>query len=195
MSGVRCFVALELPPDIVGALLAAGGAIRGSAPEWRGEKWVAEENLHITLKFLGTLAEERIDPLRRALTDALADQARFTLRLADVRAVPTAKRCSMVWAAFHDDEDRACEVMAQRVNAAVADVVEEEGRLFAPHVTLVRARKPHRLLRDALAAAHAALSCPDASMSVLSATLFASTLTRRGPIYERLAQWEFPSPG
>ena len=191
MNGVRCFVALELQPETVGALVAAGSALRTAAPTWRNEKWVAEDNLHITLRFLGSLAEDRIQPLERALSAAFDTQSEFALRLAGVRAVPSAKRCSMVWASFDDSQDRACERVAESVSAAVAEFTAEESRRFAAHVTLLRARRPHRLDADALLAANEALNCANASMSVRSATLFASTLTRRGPIYERLAQWEF----
>jgi len=191
VSGVRCFVALELQPEVVGALVAAGSALRAVAATWRDEKWVAEDNLHITLKFLGSLAEDRIQPLERALSAALDGQSEFALRLAGVRAVPSAKRCSMVWASFDDSQDRACERVAQSVGTAVAEFSAEESRRFAAHVTLARARRPHRLDADALLAANEALSCTNASMSVRSATLFASTLTRCGPIYRRLAQWEF----
>jgi 2'-5' RNA ligase len=196
VSGVRCFVALELQPEIVSALVAAGSALRGAAPAWRDEKWVAEDNLHITLKFLGPVAEERIELLELALGVVLADQPAFSLRLAGLRAVPSAKRCSMVWAPFDDSPDPACQRLAEAVDAAIAEFgVEKESRRFAPHVTLARARRPHRLDEDALLAANTSLTCTNASMSVPSATLFASTLTRRGPIYERLARWQFTAAG
>lgn len=196
MSGVRCFVALELQPEIVGVLAAASSALRREAPAWRDEKWVAEDNLHITLKFLGPIAEDRIESLQFALATALADQRPFSLRLACVSAVPSAKRCSMVWASFDDSPDRACERMADGVDATVAAFgVEKESRRFTAHVTLARARRPHRLHTDALLAANEALNCTNASMSVPSATLFASTLTRHGPIYQRLARWEFTEAG
>ena len=195
MSGVRCFVALELPDETVAALTAAGAAIRDRAVEWRNEKWVAEENLHITLKFLGLVPDERVASLVDALEGAVADRRAFALRLAGARCVPSRGRCSMVWATFHDAADDSCARLARGVDSAVAGFAEPETRPFKPHVTLVRARKPHRLDPEALEAANEALACPDAFVSVLSATLFSSTLTRRGPIYERIARWEFEPAG
>jgi RNA 2',3'-cyclic 3'-phosphodiesterase len=193
VSDLRCFVALELQPHTAATLLEAGAALRDVDPSWRDEKWVAEQNLHITLTFMGALAEERVDALADALGSALAEQTAFRMRLASVRALPSPRRCSMVWAAFDDAENDPCEALASRVMAVAAQFDQAtDGHLFAPHVTLVRARRPHRLDPDALTKANGALTCGNPSMSVPSATLFASTLTRQGPIYERLARWDFP---
>lgn len=192
MSDLRCFIALELQPHTTVTLLEAGSALRGADPNWRDEKWAAEQNLHVTLTFMGMLAEERIEALANTIGTALAEQTAFRIRLANVRALPSPRRCSMVWATFDDAENRACEVLASRVKAVAIqfDLAPDDHR-FAPHVTLVRARRPHRLDPDALAKANAALTCGNPLMSVPSATLFASTLTPHGPIYEPLARWNF----
>ena len=195
MSGVRCFVALELPDETVAALMAAGAAIRDRAAEWRDEKWVAEENLHITLKFLGSVPAERIASLVGALDGAVPDRRAFVLRLAGARCVPSGGRCSMVWGAFEDAANGPCVCLAREVDSAVAAFTQPQTRPFKPHVTLVRARRPHRLDPGALEAADEALTCSDASVSVLSATLLSSTLTRHGPIYERIARWKFEPAG
>lgn len=192
MSGLRCFVALELEPHIVAALLEAGSALRATDSSWRDEKWAAEQNLHITLTFMGTLAEERIEALANTLGAAVAEQTAFRMRLASVRPLPSIRRCSMAWATFDDAENRACETLASRVEAVAAQFdAAPDDHQFSPHVTLVRARRPHRLDPNAIASANEALTCTTPSMSVPSATLFASTLTRQGPIYERLARWDF----
>jgi RNA 2',3'-cyclic 3'-phosphodiesterase len=192
VSDLRCFVALELEPHIVATLLEAGSALRAADLSWRDEKWVAAENLHITLKFIGTLAEQRASALVSALGAAMAEQRAFRLQLADVSAVPSPQRSSMVWATFRDAQNHACMTLASRVEAVAAQFdVPAEDRRFAPHVTLVRARRPKRLDSDALARANTALTCSAPSMSVSSTTLFASMLTRQGPVYEQLARWDF----
>jgi RNA 2',3'-cyclic 3'-phosphodiesterase len=193
VSDLRCFVALELEPHILAALLEAGAALRNADPSWRDEKWVADRNLHITLTFMGSLAEERIEAVSEAIGAAVMDRTAFRIRIAGARALPSLRRCSMVWATFDDAENHPCEALASRIKAVTAEFDQApDDRRFVPHVTLVRARRPHRLDSDALAAAHSALTCGNPSMSVPSATLFASTLTRQGPIYERLARWELP---
>lgn len=190
MSTTRCFVAVELPEEVRHGLVDARDAIVTAAPAWRNEKWVAEHNLHLTLKFLGGLEDAQLEGVRRAVDENLARGVGFPMGVAGVRAVPRPRRCSMVWAPL-DDPDGACAALAALVDsAAVASgLPADEERRFKPHVTLVRARKPHSLSHEALTCADAALARRSLSMSVLSVTLFASTLTRTGPVYEAIDSW------
>ena len=194
MSGVRSFVALELPPHIVTGLLGAGEALRIASPDWVGEKWVTEANLHITLKFLGNVEQADMAVLLDELGSTLAGLARFDLELTGVRAVPSLRRCSMVWGTFRDSEDGACGRMAALIDEATAGLgVARDARPFTPHVTLVRARRPRGLAQEAVASANHSLQGVSRSMSVPSVSLFASTLTRRGPLYDGVGQWDLAS--
>jgi 2'-5' RNA ligase len=193
VNSVRSFIALELNPDVVAALLGAGAALRSAAPAWSSEKWIPQENLHVTLKFLGDIAEGEIPDLKLQLEPVLARLQTFRLDLAGVAAVPTARRCTLVWATLTDSRDAYVALAEQVDDVAARFGCERETRAFKPHVTLVRARHPRYLHSEALACANAALPDSPLSMSVPSATLFASTLTRQGAIYESLARWEFSS--
>jgi RNA 2',3'-cyclic 3'-phosphodiesterase len=190
VNGIRSFVALELPGHVSAALLGTGEAIRRAAPEWRGEKWVAESNLHVTLKFLGTVDAATLGRLRDSLTSSLASHKVFEMRLEGVRSAPRTRH-AMLWATF-SDPNGLCAALAATVEAAAASCgLDRDERRFVPHVTLARARKARRLSVGSLASANALLDDRDISMSVQSATLFTSTLTSHGPVYERLDTWAF----
>jgi 2'-5' RNA ligase len=192
VSGTRSFLAIELAPDVLAALLDSCATLRAAAPDWRDEKWVADENLHITLKFLGNLDEPQLATLAAELDTRLDGQRAFELHLAGLRAVPSLRHCNMVWGRFADDEDLSCARLAQEVDSAAELLgVDPEARQFSPHATLVRARKPRRLSDEALTSANERLRDGDLSMSVPGITLFGSTLTKTGPVYERLAEWRF----
>jgi len=194
VSGTRCFVAIELSDEIRARLAETRRVLVAGAPAWRGEKWVAAENLHITLKFLGNLEEYQIAEVGEAIAQAVVGAGPFSLTLAGLRAVPNARRCGMVWARFTGDEP-ACRDLAARIDAAaIACGIEPESRPFKPHVTLVRARRPRHLSDEALSSADTVATDPRLSMSVLSATLVASTLTRTGPVYEAIDSWSLPTP-
>jgi RNA 2',3'-cyclic 3'-phosphodiesterase len=191
MSARRSFVAIELPPLVVAALLRAGKSIRLAATHWRDDKWVSEHNLHITLKFLGTVEDNVLQALQADLGPALANVAIFPLALERTLAVPHHGHRNMIWATFADP-DSQCATLASIVDEVAArHGIERDTRPFVPHVTLVRARKPRRLTDEALASANAEILAHHVSMSVSSATLLASTLTPAGPIYERLHKWTF----
>jgi 2'-5' RNA ligase len=187
---MRCFLAIELPEATVDALESTGDAIRRQDPAWTGEKWVAPEVMHITLRFLGELDASQVARVISAFTSAASSHPRFALGPATVRAVPRAARASMLWAVL-EDPTRRCGGLAEIAdNVAVGVGVEHDARPFVPHITLVRARRPHPVSAGVLSTGEVqsqlALLQP---VSVASATLFSSVLTPQGPIHERLARF------
>ncbi len=67
---------------------------------------------------------------------------------------------------------------------------ERSAKAFSSHITLVRARKPRAIPFEALDAGNRFLYAAtdrDKKMSVRGVTLYSSTLTPRGPVYEELA--------
>lgn len=194
----RCFLAIGLTPAVRGALRGARAAFVDEAPDWAGEKWVAPELLHATLKFIGPLPDAAVDEALEALSAAAVCASRANdpasaapgvrLRLDSVRAVPSSRRTGMLWATFTDPGGGAA-----RLHRAVDDAlsmsfgVAADERPFSPHATLLRTRRPRRAPDAALAAARSRLdSVPDRdrSMSVPSFTLLASTLGPGGPTYD-----------
>jgi 2'-5' RNA ligase len=191
VKGVRSFVAVDLSPDALVTLLDASSEIRRIAPGWAREKWVAPENLHLTLQFLGDLEPGAVQALTAALSTAVAGHRAFSLRVAGLAAVPSRRRASIVWADLADEPTGACAALASAVSETAADFgVICEDRPFKPHVTLVRARRARSLPAEALTSADALVKNASVSMSVPFATLYASTLTPTGPVYECVARWD-----
>lgn len=186
----RAFLAIALPIAVRCTLTCVREAYLGADPSWRSEKWVAEENLHITLRFLGNVPEPACPHVTDAVRHAVADLDPFRLRLECVRAIPRARSASLLWVAPRADGEETAE-LAERVERATSFLdFQPDGRAFKSHVTLCRAREPRRADTAALDAAEHVLSRADeraASMSVREVTLYSSVLTPRGPVYEELA--------
>jgi 2'-5' RNA ligase len=190
VSQLRLFTGIELSAEVKAALVSAGEFVREAAPAWRSEKWVAEQNLHLTLAFIGDFAAEGIAQLGSDIGAAVVKARPFELTLEGLRAVPTRRRCSMLWAAFGDAVGGSAALAHEVESAADCHGVERGRHAFVPHATVVRARHPHTFPADALAAINERDLIGQALMSVSSVTLFSSTLTRRGPVYEVLERWE-----
>lgn len=60
----RCFVAIDIPENIKKDILK----IQDSLPEFKG-KLTESENLHLTLKFLGEISEDKIEKVKRRLRE------------------------------------------------------------------------------------------------------------------------------
>ena len=191
---MRCFLAIEVPDSASLCLIDAGCCIREADPSWAGEKWVTREVMHVTVKFFGDVEGERVDALLGALTEMTVRQQGFPLRFSELCAVPAPNHASMIWARVEDATGRCAKLAAAADRIAVETGCKGESKPFAPHLTLVRARRPRAVSGVALSrAAERSGLVQLAPMSVPSATLFSSELTRSGPIHVPLGRLEFRS--
>ncbi len=187
----RAFVGIPLTDDYTHALETARERLLDVSPSWAGEKWVASENLHVTLLFIGQLADSLVGSASDALAEAADAIPEFDLELSGLRAVPSSRRARMIWAELADPSGR-CAALAASIAGALEpfDAERDEGRPFRAHITLARARTPRPVAAEAIDSATTALLASGASpvMSVRGFTLYASTLGRHGPTYESLAE-------
>jgi 2'-5' RNA ligase len=135
---LRLFVAVNLSPEIRERLAAAQEHLRRARAD---VSWVRPENMHVTLKFLGETAEERLDPLRLALGAVARAHAPFRLTVAGVGSfggrVPR-----VVWVGVTDGAEPLT-ALARRVEAALDELgFAREKRGFTAHLTLGRVRSP-----------------------------------------------------
>ncbi|MRS12401.1 MAG: RNA 2',3'-cyclic phosphodiesterase [Actinobacteria bacterium] len=186
----RAFLAISLPLAIRSTFVACREAFTCEDPQWREEKWVTEQNLHVTLRFLGTISEPAVPHVIDAVRTELSSMVPYRLRLDVARAVPRPRSASLVWVACSVGGEETAD-LAERIARAVRFLdYEPDGRAFKTHVTLCRARHPRRVIPAALDEIEHLLRRSEdraVEMSVREATLYASTLTPRGPLYEELA--------
>jgi len=147
---------------------------------------VAPGNLHLTLKFLGDVAESRIGAIVDTLKGATSDARVFDAELRGLGAFPSATRPRVVWAGVSEGAHAMVE-LAGRVDGALAALgFAREGRPFSPHVTLGRVRQPGRsqALTEAL---RDGAECEFGRIRVAGASLMRSELSPRGARYTELA--------
>ncbi len=185
----RCFLAVDLARGPLRLLDAADRAFLEHAPTWAGEKWVRSGLRHITLKFIGPIADSALQETLEALTAGLSSFHAFDLSLCGLRAHPSPKRAAMLWAVLHEDDDAAS--LARTCDRVLTElsIAEPDTRHFNPHITVVRARSRRVAPAAALDAAQSVLLAgkdADRTVSVRSVTLYSSTLGRSGPEYEEM---------
>ena len=104
-------------------------------------KTVIPENIHITLKFLGSINIAQISEIKNMLSDLLAREKEINVKFTGIGAFPNVKRPRVVWAGF-DDENGVMEKIAEKIDLAVSDMgFEKEKRPFRPHITIARVKK------------------------------------------------------
>lgn len=188
---MRAFIGIPLTDAVRSSLCAVADAMRDASPGWRGEKWVAPGNLHITLRFLGEIDAADVDGVRSALGNVARSREPYACGLLRVIARPRPRAASMLWARVTDNGDTAT-LAADLARVFDNDRFSTSTRAFVPHVTLVRTRSPRAIATDTLDLATAALAHAEPgglTMSVTHTTLYRSTLTRSGPVYEVLGRF------
>lgn len=187
---MRTFVGIDLDETWRDLLSTVCRAIRAAEPAWVSDKWVPEENLHLTVKFLGELPDEMLPRLAEDLAAACSRIEPFALPLdRAVVPVPQAHRARMLWSCFDDSEGRCSELASAIDDVTATYGVPPENREFRAHVTLVRARRPHALGPGGQAGDETVSGTlvDDLRLPVHAVTLFASKLTRQGAVYDRMA--------
>ncbi|HSD56986.1 MAG TPA: RNA 2',3'-cyclic phosphodiesterase [Methanotrichaceae archaeon] len=185
MTGIRCFVAVDLPASMHADI---EGIQRGIATN--GLRLVRPELVHVTLKFLGDVPEESIDKVAEALRAVKV--APFTAQVKGVGAFP-GRSIRVVWLGLEGN----FEELYRKVEDALSPLgFEREARGFSPHVTLGRVGRPSSETTCMLSPKIAALAGTDlGSFTVDKFLLKKSTLTRGGPIYEDIAKFPLRDPG
>ena len=137
---MRLFVAVDFPDpvraslaDLLAELLAE---LRpGRPPQLRP---AAPERMHLTLAFLGEVADPRLPGLQERLARAAARQPPVDLRLAGGGRFDG----SVLWVGVAGDVERLRHLAGSVAGAARHSGIAVEQRTYRPHVTLARARPP-----------------------------------------------------
>lgn len=124
---LRLFAALDLPDDVAERLLALMKGVPGA-------KWRPRENLHLTLRFFGEVAEPVADDIDAALGEIAEANAPFELLLKGAGAFGGGEPHAL-WIGAAESAPLAklaagCERAARRAG------LKPEKRKFAPHVTI-----------------------------------------------------------
>jgi 2'-5' RNA ligase len=182
----RLFVALEPPEPVRRRLAAAAGALRRGAGAAASEvRWVNEDNLHLTLQFLGAVPEERVEAVGRAVAEAAAGARPLSLEVKGAGGFPNARRPRVVWLGLSGDVP-ALTALAAELGRRLAPLgFPPEARPFSAHLTLGRARDQRGApgLGGALAAAS---QDEGVAWRAADLVLFESHLSPGGPRYEAI---------
>ena len=186
MQQLRLFWAINLPVSIRARLAEVQGKLKKVPCD---VKWVEEENLHLTMKFLGNVEVSQLSGLVEAVKDALGHTPSFALSLGGLGFFPDALRPRVLWAGLHGDLGRLRQIHEQLTKAHLSLGFPDEKRSFSPHLTLARLHSSREIKSlvsrvNELGQVIGQLG----HLEVQSVDLMQSELNRRGPVYTLLAE-------
>jgi RNA 2',3'-cyclic 3'-phosphodiesterase len=184
---VRLFVGVELDDAQRTACAAAAAELQRQLVGLRrfSVRWIAGENLHITLWFLGELKEEAAVRVMEALEAPLSVEP-FTLTIDGAGAFPPAGPPRIVWLGVSEGAAPLEETYRDLTVRFGPIGFEPERRAYHPHVTIGRVKEADRgasfKARDVLRQ----FDVVARSRRVTDITLFRSRLSPHGSRYEPL---------
>ena len=184
---MRTFIAIELPEEIKDALYHLQEKLKKSQAD---VKWVVPQNIHLTLKFLGEIKDGQFDEIASILEGVAEEKNTFTIRLSSIGAFPKINFPRVIWVGI-DKGDNETEEIARMLQERLKQIgIPEEERPFSSHITVGRVRSA--LNKQRLAECLLDLQNKDGFLNqefqVEKITIFKSTLTPKGPIYEVLKE-------
>jgi 2'-5' RNA ligase len=196
---MRIFIGIDLDPQVRARIERFLEGVQGFTPDAR---WARPESLHITLKFIGEQAPERVE----AITERLrrVESSAFEIRSAGYGFFPTATAPRVFWIGIQAGPQLA--ELAESVDMAIAELgIPREDRPFSPHLTLARASgrsgSPKWRKADGPNATFAVLEKRLAAMSELDFgtmtahefILYQSQLSPKGSKYTKLQRFPLRS--
>lgn len=104
--------------------------------------WVPAANLHVTLRFLGSIGEELVEGVAGACKRVAARHAPFEAKAAGLGAFPSLTRPSVLWVGV--EAPAALSALQRDLEAAMVELgFDKEERAFHPHVTAGRVKQGH----------------------------------------------------
>lgn len=173
---LRTFIAVELPERFVPGIERIESELNTT-----GIKLVEPKLVHITLKFLGNIAEDKVEPIASALSQINCKP--FEARIKGVGVFPKPAYVRVVWLGAEGD----FEALHSEVERVLVPFDFEKDNRFSAHATLARVK----MLKDKAALLEKIKKIENidlGTMNVESIALKKSTLTPKGPIYETLRE-------
>ena len=157
-------------------------------------KWVNAENIHITLRFLGEVPEEKIELLRQVLPKGGRGIAPFKISIRGLGVFPEPSRPRVIWVGM-ESEGKMMEQLYWQIETLMRDSgFSPETRAFSPHLTVGRVKQ----LRNRTEWVRAIEKREGIFIGETKADcfyLFQSILRPQGPEYRKLEKFDLLGEG
>lgn len=177
---VRAFFGLPVPEPQRGELAPFLRACVQTAPDFR---WTPNENLHLTIRFIGSIDRALLTSVADAL--ALRPLGAFDVELGEVGTFVRGRAARVVWIGLRNGREGAAALAAQVEQECARVGLTAESRPYQAHLTLARARARDGAKLPELPALPRLKPWRSDAL-----VLYASRLTRTGAVYEALRALE-----
>jgi RNA 2',3'-cyclic 3'-phosphodiesterase len=191
----RLFIAIEIPKTVRHQIKEHIDRLRSTLPDVRAS-WTREDNLHLTLEFLGDVPVARVEQLSQALKRAANQSQSFEMEISGCGAFPPRGKPSVLWigagthaSGVHPPNEALSPILS--LHRAIEDECarigfEQDQRPFHPHLTIARLRHSPGARR--LAELHQKIGFTPITIDMDDVCLIRSELSSAGSRYTIIAR-------
>lgn len=187
----RLFCAIELPDDVRERLQEHIARLRTELPD-AAASWSRVENIHLTVKFFGNVAVDRLPKISAAATRTTEQFSKFDIDIGKTGVFPRASRAQVLWIGVGDPSGQLSTLQKSLETECATEGFPNEARAYRPHLTIARLRKPVSARR--LAEAHMKMGFPALTVPVHELIIFRSELSSKGSRYTAISHHPLPNP-
>jgi RNA 2',3'-cyclic 3'-phosphodiesterase len=179
---LRAFIAIELPENIQAALHAVQEQLKTYKFK---TTWTRTENIHLTLKFLGDIRQEKVDPIIGVIEEAAKDCRSMTLRSQAIGFFPGIKYPRVLWTGISGQTEILAKLQGKIDLGLTTLGFPKEKKPFTGHLTLGRIKGGGRpeLFIEIMKTFQ---NMTTEMFIVDSVNLYQSNLMPSGPMYTKL---------
>ncbi len=181
----RVFCAIDLPDDVREQLRDHIRALREAVPDVAAS-WTRVENIHLTLKFFGSVALDRIPAISDAIARTTKAFSTVEIEVGGTGVFPKPSRPQVLWIGVTDPSGKLVGLQRRLENECANEGFEKEDRAYKPHLTIARMRKPEGARQ--LAEAHMRMEFEPTVIEIKELALFRSELSPKGSTYTTIAR-------
>jgi len=178
---MRAFIGIELPEKLKSDIFHKFGQIEEAGIV--GSKFVEKGNLHLTLKFLGDISEEQAKDIHKKLSEIKFKK--FEAKIGKIGFFPNEDYIRVVWI---DLIAKEIFDLQKNIEEKLANLkLPEENKEFQSHITIARVSKlkDKNIFLDKIRR----INIKKSSFSVDKFSFIKSELTRQGPIYKIIKEF------
>jgi len=179
---IRTFIALPLNENLRQSLSTLQSELKTVST---GVSWVAQQNIHLTLLFLGDISEDMVIPLSKTLDMVGNNNAPCAIDVNGIGFFGKALSPRVIWAGLHGELQHITVIQKQIAAAVQAVGCQYDKKPFKPHLTIGRVRSA-RHAKDLVAAIDSRKNIPLGTLDIQCILLMKSDLTPQGPVYSVL---------
>jgi 2'-5' RNA ligase len=186
----RVFLAIELPAPVRLKLIEHIDRLRELVPDAHAS-WLREDNLHLTLKFLGDVPVLNLEAVAQAAQRAANAVTPFEVLVSGCGAFPPRGQPRVLWVGIKDLTGQLASLHSALADECAKANLRREERPFHPHLTIARIRKPHHARN--LAAVHQEAGFDAVTVRASELVMIRSELRSEGARHTIISRHAFSS--